>query len=73
MQYSKMTLSFGMACCLCSIQLTHSSALNEVTTFFKGFVKNPKQVGALFPCSSFVGNEITKYCVRFNEHTKKDT
>jgi len=65
MQRINIVHSLLIICFVCSIQSAHRAALKEIKTFFKGFVKDPKKVGALFPCSSFVGNEIIKYLAQF--------
>lgn len=44
--------------------------MSEIKTFFEGFRKNPKTVGAFLPCTSFVGKEITKYFADFVEEEK---
>lgn len=36
----------------------------DAGTFFRGIIRNPKQVGAFTPCSVFVSQEITKWVAR---------
>jgi len=58
----KKSIKIGiLLCSIIAFQHFASSRLSEATTFIKGFVKNRKEVGALFPCSSYTGEEITKY------------
>lgn len=37
------------------------AGVREVKTFFTGFIKDPAVVGAVFPCTASVGEELVKY------------
>jgi phospholipid N-methyltransferase len=51
-------------------QAAHTMWGDDYLSFFKGIIKNPLQVGAITPCSTFVATEITKHIAR-NEHTEQ--
>lgn len=38
-----------------------NAGIKDVKTFFNGFVKDPKTVGAVLPCTSRVGEELVRY------------
>jgi len=63
--YTISLLSFAMIYALYSVKPIEGTNLSEIKTFFKGFIKNPKTVGAILPCSSYVAEEITKYFVNY--------
>jgi phosphatidylethanolamine/phosphatidyl-N-methylethanolamine N-methyltransferase len=64
-----MTLSLAAISCIpATSNAGLSSWASEVHTFAKGFLRSRKNVGAIFPCSHKVGEELARY---FDEHKGK--
>lgn len=56
-------------CCLTfiaffSAHVALCNSLGEIQSFLKAFFNDPSTVGAIFPSSSLVGNELVKYMVQ---------
>ena len=56
---TKLSLIAGIS--FSSVLILQSFTFKDAKTFFDGVRRAPRQVGALFECSSYVGHELTKY------------